>query len=465
MTSGKLYAGILAASILLSACDSDDDIAALAVTPTSERTLLQIVHAVPDAPAVDIPGLIAGLAFGEATVWIPVDAGTASVQVDARVPGGSTTVIPTTELTIDADDNYTVIAVGEAASGTIAPIVVANPASPPAAGNFRVNVVHAAPNANNVEADDAVDIYVTAPGADLSAAAPIAGGATPFGASSGPLEVPAGDYQIRATAPGAATAVFDSGPVALAEGADLVVVAIDNTGPGAAPISLLVADGLGGFSILDAATPAEVRVVHAVPDAPAVDVFINDNMAANAPALSNLAFAEVQPGPNLYAELAPGLNNVLVTASGNPGVIAIPATDLDLAAGGQYTVYASGTFATIAPFVTEDDDRSIVTEAQVRILHLAPSAGLVDIYVQAPATDINMVDPTLEDVDFLADTGYLSLAGGDYEVTVTLADTKTAAIGPLVINIVEGGVYTAAARDPDPNLANDSFGLILLDDF
>jgi hypothetical protein len=294
---------------------------------------------------------------------------------------------------------------------------------------------------------------------------PIAGGATPFGANSGPLEVPAGDYQIRATAPGGTTAVFDSGTVPLPAGADLVVVAIDNTGPGAAPINLLVADGAGGFTIRDAATPAEVRVVHAVPDAPAVDVYINDATAAGAPALSNLPYAQALPGTDSYAELTAGTNNVLVTAAGNAGVIAIPATDLDLAAGQQYTVYASGLFATIAPFITEDDDRSIVTEAQVRILHLAPSAGLVDIYVQAPGTDVNTVDPTLEDIDFLADTGYLSLAGGDYEVTVTLADTKTAAIGPAAITIADGGVYTAAARDPDPNVLNDTFGLILLDDF
>ena len=130
MISRKLLAGVLTASVLLSACDSDDDIAAISVSPTPERTLLQVVHAVPDAPAVDVPGLLTGLAFGASTNWIVVDEGTATVQVDAIVPGGSLTVIPATDLAIDADNNYTVIAVGEAAQGTIAPIVLANPSAP-----------------------------------------------------------------------------------------------------------------------------------------------------------------------------------------------------------------------------------------------------------------------------------------------------------------------------------------------
>jgi hypothetical protein len=468
----KVFSGV-AAALLLGACDSDDDVNLNQTLPAPlEQVQLQLVHAVANAPTVSVGNtgstFITGLRFKETSGFVPFAVGTLAVQVDADVPGGQATVIPSTDVDLVADTTYSVLAIGEVGSmaNPIAPLVISNAATPVGAGNVRVEVVHGAPNA------PPVDIHVTAPADPIVPANAIAGGNTPFGANSGQLEVPAGDYRIRVTLPGDTAPVFDSGTVALPAGADLLVVAVDNTVAGrnaadAPPITLLVSDGQVTFEILDALTPAEVRVVHAVPDAPAVDVYLNDPMAMNAPPISGLGYKEVfpTPGADSYAPLAAGTNNVLVTVSGNVGAIAIPATDLDLVAGQQYSVYASGTLATIAPFVTEDDDRSIGTEARVRIIHLAPSAGLVDLYVTAVGADINNESPTLEDVDFQADTGYLSLPGMAYDVTVTLAGTKTIAIGPATVTLSDGGVYTAVARDPDPNVANDPFGLILLDDF
>lgn len=470
----KLEAAVgVAAVLLLSACDSNDPPAPPPPVPQSQ---LQVIHAVANAPTVAVErngsSIVSGLAFKEATGFVTLVTEPQVVSVDAQVPGGNLTVIPDTDLTLTADLNYSVIAIGEVGSMTnpIAPLVVSSPEGGPAAGNVKVEVVHAAPNAGPV------DIHVTAPTDPIVPADAIAGGNTPFGANSGQLEVAAGDYRIRVTAPGDTTPIFDSGTVALPDGADLLVIAVENTvagsgSPDASPITLLIADGEGSFEIVDAATPAEVRVVHGVSDAPPVDVYINDSMAASAPTITGLAYTQTFPtpvaaGPDTYAELDAGTNNVLVTEAGNTGFVAIPATDLDLAAGQQYTVYASGTVATaIAPFVTLDDDRSIATQAKVRIVHLAPAADLVDIYVTAVGADIDDEMPTLEDVDFLDDTGYLSLAGQAYDVTVTLADTKTIAIGPATVTLSDGDVYTAVAREPDPNVANDGFGLILLDDF
>jgi Domain of unknown function (DUF4397) len=431
----------------LIACDNASDRATL--QPSFD---LQVVHASADAPAVNVElgssEVATGLGFKEATPVIRYrGAGMYSVAVNAIVPGGTATVIGPADLTFEADTTYQIVAVGDAAN--IEPLVIANPTSPVPGTAARVQVVHGA------FAAPAVDVYVTAPGALLGQSAPLA--TLAFKENAGPVEVPLGDYQVRVTLPGdPGSVVFDSGTIGLIGGANLLVVAVDNTGPGTAPISLVVADGSGASEIQDGNTPAEVRVIHASPDAPPVDVVLDDDFAS--PVLESVPF----PAASGYLAVAAGAHNVKVTAENNPGAIVIDA-GLMLAAGTRYSVYAAGLLANIEPFVLVDDPRPIATEARVRVIHLAPSAGLVDLYVTAPGTDINNETPAFSNVDFKAETGYVALAAGDYDVTVTVAGTKVAAIGPLTISIDNGGVYTAVARDATGGGA--PFGATLLDDF
>jgi hypothetical protein len=391
--------------------------------------------------------LVAGLAYKEASAFQTFFVETLNVRVDGIVPGGVATVIGPVDLTLDPDTAYSVIAIGEVAE--IDALVLAEPITPVAAGSVRAQVVHGAPNA------PAVDVYVTAPGTDLAQEAAL--GSFAFGEDLGPVTVPAADYQIRVTLPGdPASVVFDSGTVPLPDGGDLLVIAVQNTGPGGAPISLVVADGSGSFEVLDASTPAAVRVIHASPDAPSVDVIVNDDTAN--PVLSGVPY----PAFSGYLALPPATYNFKVTPENNPGVVVIDA-DLELEAGVLYSVYATDVLSAITPLVLVDDNRPIATEAKVRILHLAPGAGLVDIYVTAPGADIGVAEPAISGFEFGKETGYLSLAGGSYDVTVTAAGTKTAAIGPATLALESGGVYTVAARDASGGGA--PFGVILLDDF
>ncbi|MDP5206651.1 DUF4397 domain-containing protein, partial [Alishewanella sp. SMS9] len=117
---------------------------------------------------------------------------------------------------------------------------------------------------------------------------------------------------------------------------------------------------------------------------------------------------------------------------------------------------------TIEPVVLADMPRRVATEAQVRIVHGSTLAGPVDIYVTA-TNDISAATPAFAAVPFKADTGYVSLAEGTYFVTVTPAGSKTAAIGPLSLDLEANKIYTAVARDGVGLTGN--VGLILLDDF
>ncbi len=448
-----LAAVVLAIAGCGSSSDSEPEIAPPPPPPPPAASTVRIVHASADAPNVNI--LIDGDAafedvpFLAATPLTQLDAGDYEIQVDGRLPGDTvTTVIGPVTLTFEADTQYNVLAIGDVGGDGIEPLVLSQPTNDIEAGNLRARVVHAAPGAPEVE------VYVTAPG-DLAPGEPPLGSFV-FGEDLGPVEVPAGDYQIRVAVPGdPPTVVFDSGTIALPDGADLLIAAVTNTGPGDSPVTLVVSDGTDAFNLVDIDTPSNVRVVHASPDAGNVDVLVDDAVA-----VPNLAFPEFTD----YLSLASDTYNVKVTPAGNPGTVAIEA-DLELETGAEYSVIAAGELgpATLDALVLVDDNRRVATEAKVRIVHGSPNAGSVDIYVTGVGESLDDAEPAVEGFVFLDQTGYLSLPAGNYDVTVTPTGTTTPAVGPATIELTAGGIYTAIARDPLP--AQMDFGLILLDDF
>jgi hypothetical protein len=115
-------------------------------------------------------------------------------------------------------------------------IVLQDDNSAPAAGTARVRAIHGAPSA------PAVDIYVTAPGADLETTIPLLANVE-FGDVADYIEAPAGDYQVRVTPAGTKTVVIDSGTLALSIGQVRTAIAVDAAG-GGAPFDLLVLEDL-----------------------------------------------------------------------------------------------------------------------------------------------------------------------------------------------------------------------------
>jgi hypothetical protein len=424
-------------SIGLVACnDDDDDVVIIDNIQTSD---LRIIHSVPDAPTVNVyagDAVLAGLEnvdYQVSSPWITVDEGTYAVRVEANVPGGTADVI-SASVTLEGETSYTLLAVGSTTDDTIEPLVLSVDRSAVTAGNVRVHIVHAAPAA------PMVDIYVTGSGDDINAAQPLA--TASFKDDTGQVEVAGGDYQIRITPAGSKDVVFDSGTVMLPAGADLLVAATQNTGTGTSPVTLLVTDGTSFFKIWDVNSEANVRVVHAVSDAPPVDIIANNALTL----FDGVAYPDV----TAYIPVDAGDYSIDVAVDADNSIVAINDASITVENGHFYTVFANSDLASIGLGLVVDVPRPIATAAKVRIFHASPDAANVDIYVTADG-DISAVSPTFAAVGFttpdLTETGYVELAPGDYFVTVTGEGSKTTAIETGMLSFEVNKVYTAIAVD------------------
>lgn len=448
----------LASVFALTACfDSDNNDEPEVPEQPVDNAAVRIVHASPDAPNVNIlssGSVIAGLedlAYETASGLAFFRTGPFNFEVEAILPGGETITVIELPATLENDKEYNVLAVGDTAD--ISALLVVNDEDEVGSGNIRAQVVHGAPDAPTV------DVYVTAPDTDLGSEQPLA--TLSFMDFTGQVEVPAATYQIRVAVAGTTTVVFDSGPLDLAAGSDLFITATENTGAGDAPINLLVADGSASFVLSDINTTAEIRAIHGIADAPAVDVFADlgeDELLL----FDGAPFKGVTP----YIDVMGGDYLIDVKADADNSIVAIDDAAISLASGVRYTALANNTLAMADLDLIVDDGRPLATAAQVRIFHASQATGPVDIYVTADG-NIAGATPAFTAVPYdsgtLVETGYVQLNAGDYVVTVTPTGTMTAAIETPVLSLEAGKIYTAIAVDGDAPGAGPQ--LILADDF
>jgi hypothetical protein len=191
--------------------------------------------------------------------------------------------------------------------------------------------------------------------------------------------------------------------------------------------TLLLVLGLATTALSDG-HQARVRVVHASPDAPAVDVWVNDGIA-----FSNAPFK----GITNYAALDTGTYSVKVVPTGATEPVVIEA-DLALEAK-DYTVVALGLLEDIEPLVLVDNNSAPTAgKAHVRFVHASPDAPAVDIAVKDGAV-------LFANIAFKEIGDYLPVDAGTYDLEVRLAGTDTVALDVPGLALAEGTVYTVFA--------------------
>jgi hypothetical protein len=174
---------------------------------------------------------------------------------------------------------------------------------------------------------------------------------------------------------------------------------------------------------------ARVMAVHASPDAPGVDLLVD-----NAVAGTNLTY----PNNTGYLAVKPGTRNLKINVTGTTTTVIN--ANLKLSPGASYSVFATGAVANIAPLVLTDDlTKPAAGKAHVRFVHLSPDAPAVDVAVQGGGV-------VFGNKAFKEYTPFTPLGAGTYDLEVRLAGTNTVVLPLPGITLEAGKIYTVFAK-------------------
>ena len=178
-----------------------------------------------------------------------------------------------------------------------------------------------------------------------------------------------------------------------------------------------------------------VRVFHAAPQAPNVDVYVNDQMV-----FSNLAFGDF----TRYVYLDEGEYNVSVYLAGQKDRPVINQM-VDVPSQQIFTIAATGNLDNLVLLVIPDKVSKSPSQnySSVRVIHLSPNAPGVDILVDG--------DTLFEDISFGEGTDYVDLNPGTYNVNVVLNTDKSVVL-PLKVTLNPDKIYTIYIIGNPPTL-------------
>jgi hypothetical protein len=350
----------------------DGSEAAIDVAPNAN---VRVLHLSPSAPNVDVfvddaLSGITDLPFGDGTDYVELTPGLTNFKVTATGD-----VVGNAVLDFDLDLNpgmfYTATAYGELANIAALPLVD-DPANIPA-GNTRITVAHTADGVGQVDILNLTDGGFITEDLDYGATATLD---VPDAARTLGLDIDddgQSDFLFDVPALGPDTWVN-------------VYAVLGANGPE------LVAQFENGDTVSVAATvPARVRVLHASPDAPNVDVFVDDAPSG----IADLAFTFGTP----YISFIPDTYNFKVSPVGTTTADAVIDVDLDLAADTNYSAVAYGAVANIAALPLVDDAVGIPAgNTRIQVAHVADGVGQVDIWNM----DATPPAPLIENLDYEA---------------------------------------------------------------
>jgi len=459
---------VLAAGLLGSSA-ADDEFRVLAFyegfgTPASGNARVRVVHASPDAPAVDIDvGRDGSVEISDLGRFEDTGASGVDLPAGAVIPVGINLVggAEVTSFTVtglSAGSEYFLIATGlidepaDAADGFVLFAVEETSEvstirqDGPTTGIATVRAVHASPDA------PAVDVYAE------GIASPLLTDVA-YGETSPFITVPAGTYNLQLRPAGADPAtepVFETGDLILLGDVKVTAVAAGFLGS---------ANAVDQFRILPliesygepAAGNARVRILHASPDAPAVDIDVGDDGSAEIAALARFTDTGAS-GIDL-----PAGTSLQVGVDVHPGTPFTAFTTPELPQGEELLLIATGS---VAATPRADDGFGILAvgpTGTIGFIRQNPRVYALHGGADAPAVDIYAGDALLVENLAFGELSGIQVPPGSY--TLDFYATGTGPGDPAASadtpELAAGGQYLAiAAGELAPEDAEEAFGLL-----
>jgi hypothetical protein len=357
---------------------------------------VRVIHASPGAPEVDVlldgQTLLQGLAYGTASSYATITPEEHRLQV---VPTGQTADAAVVDETIDAAPGQAYLLAVYGLLNDIGGDVYDVDLSEIEPGQARVRLINFSPDAGDVDlletgGDEWFSDVGLGEASDYEDIAPGTYSADVRGGDDDRVLQTVADLTFEETR------VDDV--VVLGQVADdsLEVQSLVTT------VSPSCAEVLG---LEGASSDACVRLVHAAPDAPPVDVYLNDAEIAQ-----NLEFGTATE----YVTVPSGTGRgVRVTATGTPVEEAIIDTSLDFDPGQAYEILVTGGGDDLDLTVTGTDLRPLPQgQARLRVIHASPDADAFDVGIAGSEENL------FEGINFGDATDYVVLDAGDYSLEV-----------------------------------------------
>lgn len=194
---------------------------------------------------------------------------------------------------------------------------------------------------------------------------------------------------------------------------------------------VMIATGFTSCKKDDDKGSAKLMVVHASPDAPGVDLLI-DNTKKNSSALT-------YPNNTGYLTVDEGTRNIKVNVSSS-GANVINA-DVPFVKDKNYSLFAIDSVSKLSTLLLEDDLTAPASgKAHIRFVHLSPNAPAVDI-VEATSNTV-----VFDNVSFKGYSAFTPLAAGSYNLDVRLHGTSTTVLSLPGVALSNGMIYTVFAK-------------------